>query len=1100
MARHVNPRDPACHFFSSVTDQTVSKGEELGPSYWVQNLVSPVRFSTAMSQALHALKSSKIFIEIGPHSALAGPIRQILTAESSCDDEYINVLTRGKDSHEEVLKAAGQLWLKNYPVALNRLTGGGQFLTDLPLYPWYYEEPLWHESRLSREYRLREFPHHELLGSRISESTNANPAWRNVLRLEDVPWIADHEIEGNIILPGVSYLYMAGEAIRQVSGRDDFTCREVHIKAAMLLYEDGETEIITQLNRVSLTDSVDSEWYDFSVSSYQAGSWIRHAFGRARSGGSASESPVLDRNTKPYARVCSSKSWYRKFRSLGLEYGPRFTVLKNITTDPVKPRLAASLALDMRPEDERYYSIHPGTLDGLVQALYPAASCGQTRRFSQPALITYVDEFYMRSLPKGSKELQCHVEITEERRTSFLGNVSAVSSDDSRENIVLSQGWQMARLLTSEETNADQNPHGTAELEWREDIDLMKASSLIKPAGNKSDWYRLLDRFNVLCMAQSVDRLRYGPRPTREYLSNFHNWLKDTVNGLATGASTCHGVPDAADLVAMEVKERSEMIDDLYNKLRGSPVGAPATAVHRISSHCGSIFSGNTSELELLLADGVLPRVYDCLLEDTDSSAFISLVAHKKPNLRVLEIGAGTGGATNTTLKALSSARGERMYASYTYTDVSPGFFPDAKERFKDYSGIKFAVLDITKDPLEQGFEADSFDLIVAWNVMHATPSLHQSLSNVKKLIHPQGRFLLQEVDPLTKWIDHAFGVISGWWAGINDGRSSQPHVGLHRWEEELTLAGFANVSAMYDGYICNNIVCQPCPSTLPWRRMTLLHHARQEVNKICEDLHAAGYQVDGYALEDETAQLPRGQDVVSVLDFAAPFFYNTNQQNFNHFQRFVKAADEGACGVLWLTSLCQIGCARPEYSPVLGFARVLRTEVNLDFGVLELETFEAAPDAIAKVLSQFQHRECDKSNVNPEYEWVHIGGKTLISRYHYTNIARETTEIPTNLTVKKLEQHKPGLTDTLYWRSIPARALGDHEVRIEVKAVGMNYKVGLSSISLFVALSDFIDPSNLLRTCSSRKESSLTQLPLMRDSAWSAPASSRRLGQALGG
>ncbi|KAH6715991.1 hypothetical protein BKA61DRAFT_720187 [Leptodontidium sp. MPI-SDFR-AT-0119] len=981
MSPHLKPCDPSLPFFSSVTNKAISNGQGFGAAYWVQNLISPVKFNSALSKVINSSMGDNVFLEVGPHAALAGPIRQIMAAEN-IRAEYISVLTRGKDSHEEFLRTLGQLWMQNYPVSLDHLFAEGQFLHDLPPYPWNYEEPLWYESRLSKEYRLREFPHHELLGTRIVESTSANPGWRNVLRLESVPWIAEHEIEGDIVLPGISDILMAGEAIRQITSRSDFTCQQVHIKSALLLAEDDEVEVITQLNRIDLTDA------------------MKHASEQVRGGGKESANSMpREKASKTHPRVCSSKAWYRKFRSFGLNYGPRFTSLKDISADPLEPQLAASLTVDLRPGEERYYSIHPGTLDGLVQGLFPAIACGQTKKFDQLSLTTYVEEFYMQAPPSGIKDLRYLVNITEQRTTASLGDAAivAIPEDGGKPvTVVKSRGWQVSRLNDSSETSDDQNPHAAATLEWREDINLLaKPSSLIKSVRNKSkeDAHIILDRFNILCMVQSRERLR-------------------------------------PELINMEADARNKLIEELYVQLKESPVAAEAAAIHRVSFSCDKIFEGE-SELELLLEGRILHNLYDSLLVDSDSSGFVSLLAHKKPNLRVLEIGAGTGGATSTVLRALKSSSGEQVFASYTYTDISAGFFADAMERFKEYSGLEFVVLDITKDPLEQGLETGSFDLIVAWNVLHATHNLYQTLTNVRKLIHPHGYLLLQELDPLTKWINHAFGVIAGWWLGGPDGRPSQPHVDFARWKEELTNADFKDINSMHDGYIDNNI-SKASDDSSPFQA---------GLQKYRGSLQASGYEVDEYTLETQTSKLRPGQDVVSVLDIVSPFIANAHEESYAQFQRFISVAKENACGILWITGSCQVGHANPEYGPILGLARVLRTELELDFAVLELDDFRSGVDVIPKVFGDFQKRISDEDHVNPEYEWAHVDGKTLVSRYHHTKVTRKPKALPTELTARKLEQKRPGLTDTLYWKAVAPQELKGDEVRAEIKAVGMNYK-----------------------------------------------------------
>ena len=85
--------------------------------------------------------------------------------------------------------------------------------------------------------------------------------------------------------------------------------------------------------------------------------------------------------------------------------------------------------------------------------------------------------------------------------------------------------------------------------------------------------------------------------------------------------------------------------------------------------------------------------------------------------MKVLEIGAGTGATTSIILNGLISTFGERMYSTYTFNDLSAGFFVSAKERFQGSQNVQYATLDISQDPIEQGFEEGSFDFIVAANV-----------------------------------------------------------------------------------------------------------------------------------------------------------------------------------------------------------------------------------------------------------------------------------------------------------------------------------------------------------------------------------------------
>ncbi|WYZ43619.1 hypothetical protein EsH8_VII_000055 [Colletotrichum jinshuiense] len=1062
-----NAKDPIIPFYSSVFCKAVESGQELGPEYWVNNLVSPVRFSTAISQILQR-PGRKTFLEIGPHAALAGPVREMIVKFSESADDYMSVLTRGNNSHADLLHTVGQLWSNNQPVSLGPVVGEGEFLVDLPLYPWHYEEPLWYESRLAREWRLRQFPHHDVLGSRILESTDSSPGWRILLRPETVPWIKEHEVAGDIVFPGVGYVTMAGEAIRQLTGSVGFTVRRVHIKAALILLQDTATEVITQLQRVPLTSSADSAWYNFTISSHQNGSWLKHAFGQVSAGSENPHDKVPE--LVPLPRMVSSKAWYRKLRSLGLEYGPRFMGMKDMTAHPVEPTLILYVTNDIG-DKESVYAIHPVTLDLIPQAMAPALTNGLTRRFDRVAIPTYIEEMYVR--PPATADMVMQVHVTEQRKNTRIGDMVAVSDGE----VVISVKGLQVTVISEADGGSNgghmQDPHAAVELEWKEDVNLLDMATLIRPAKDRFDVRELLDSFSVLCMLEAAERLSaVDVEPSRPHLTHFRQWL-DGLCGDIRENRYGRGILTPGFNADVSPARRMETVDALYSRLLETRAHAAATAIYRIARNCESIFCGTTDELTLLLEDNVLQRLYD-FMQNSEYSAFIDLVAHRKPSLRVLEIGAGTGGTTATVLPVLESAYGERMYLSYTYTDVSSGFFPAAKKRFKGHEAIQYAVLDISKDPLEQGFDQDSFDLIIACNVLHATPKIHDTLCNVRKLIHPRGRLLLQELSPETKWINFVMGVLPGWWLGADDSRFPEPFVDSARWDMELRAAGFAGAEAVvYDGYLNNNIIATPvAPQPSASKRVTLLHSGETgaiggddtAVDKLRALLELSGYQIDLRALDDDgntvaaALPLPEGQDVVAALDLAGPYFHDLTERRLASFQELVRQARDRHCGILWLTGTSQVGCTDPRFAPVIGMARVLRNETDLHFATLELELDRLDGDngcslsAVPAVLAEFQRREADE-DITPEAEWACVGDRVLIGRYHFVNVCKGLTTNDNDRyndeTVLKLEQHRPGLVNTLFWEQRAQSPLGDNEVRVEVKAVGLNFKDVLISLGV---------------------------------------------------
>ncbi|MGC4746935.1 SDR family NAD(P)-dependent oxidoreductase [Micromonospora sp. DT201] len=176
-----------------------------------------------------------------------------------------------------------------------------------------------------------------------------------------------------------------------------------------------------------------------------------------------------------------------------------------------------------------------------------------------------------------------------------------------------------------------------------------------------------------------------------------------------------------------------------------------------------------------------------------DVARFVaSLAQHADRPVTVLEIGAGTGATTRRVLDVLDAR------VEYHYTDVSAAFVRQGEQRLAGDSRVRCRQLDIERDPATQGFPVAGFDLVVAANVLHATANVAATLANVKRLLRPGGRLVVNEGTRNRVYATLTFGLLNGWWR--HDDRDRRlPHSPLldrGKWREALHTAGFEHVGA----------------------------------------------------------------------------------------------------------------------------------------------------------------------------------------------------------------------------------------------------------------------------------------------------------------
>jgi len=203
---------------------------------------------------------------------------------------------------------------------------------------------------------------------------------------------------------------------------------------------------------------------------------------------------------------------------------------------------------------------------------------------------------------------------------------------------------------------------------------------------------------------------------------------------------------------------------------------------------------GDFSQAAALYRENPGARMMNTLVRE----AIVSVVKNVPVGrtLRILELGAGTGGTTAFILPSLPT-HGTR----YLFTDLSPFFTARAQETFGDYPFVDFRTLNIEQSPREQGFEREQFDLVIAANVLHATKDLRQTLRHVRETMLPGGLLLLLEVSGRQRWLDLTFGYTEGWWRfSDHELRPSYPLLAAAEWQKLLEECGFVETARLAAG------------------------------------------------------------------------------------------------------------------------------------------------------------------------------------------------------------------------------------------------------------------------------------------------------------
>lgn len=408
--------------------------------------------------------------------------------------------------------------------------------------------------------------------------------------------------------------------------------------------------------------------------------------------------------------------------------------------------------------------------------------------------------------------------------------------------------------------------------------------------------------------------------------------------------------------------------------------------------------------LEYMRADGVLDEYYvDAVGFDISKYAgrLLRQLSFRYPQLNILEVGAGTGGSTVSILAELGQTLG-----SYTFTDISSGFFEQAEKKFANHSSkLVFKVLNIEVDPLSQGFEANSYDVVVAAFVMHATLNLEASMRNVRRLLKPGGYLMLLEcVNPDILTQSFIFGALSGWWLGAEDGRVLTPLVDVRRWDDICKKTGFDGAKSIRREsrsalYATSPLICRAIdpsfesvlyPLTKPLKDSLIPQiylvggwssHASSVHGAVKDQLqqfYATIIEVQHLEALLDFPDMDHTAHIISLLELDTPLFQNMTAERLGALKKLFASAES----LLW------VHCSPHFQTPFTAMTVSLSSAVSLEyprtaFSMLDLELLNGnQASLICESMLRMRVTPASSSLWSTERELATKNGGYMISRY----------------------------------------------------------------------------------------------------------------------
>lgn len=800
----------------------------------------------------------------------------------------------------------------------------------------------------------------------------------------------------------------------------------------------------------------------------------------------------IEESVASCSKPISSKAFYDHCRDRGLHFGDAFQILRNIAWDGRNTSVGnihLTQPTDVQRRQVGLSPVHPAVLDAVVHLIFAQFTKGVDPTSQPPTLVPQrITNGWIsaRVWDEASSSVRVCSTMGEHKSgaTTIDGAFHAMTDDG--EVLCILENMMLAQVSRDESEEQVGRASFLYNISWKPQLSSLIGTQDLQIYCDES---RLPIDGEILGRIHSnIDRamrtiaykaVRKVPQSTLDNCPIHIRRYAAAIKSLY-----CRQTQDQDDSL---VESYDQSLRDIEDCCRVIP---EFRLFSLVAEALPSILRGKTNPLELLFdseaAKVFYRHVFNEPVRDGRLRTFLDLKSHEEPNMRILEVGAGTGGFTQHILNILHSLEtetGASRFAEYVYSDISPAYFEAAQELFNHSpEKVVFATLDVERDPdspeTRERVQASlgKYDLVIAASVIHATSTLQRTLQNVRKLLKPGGQLILLEITvPDSACINIAFGPLEGWWLSSEDWRQDGPMVDESCWGKIMEQSGFSGLDLVIrdqygDGYLASimistavsdhptvDVVCSSPIKILADATSGAQAAVASEIinqypgSQVLHLTELPGQKCDLFSPSDL---------IVSLLDLGSPTLANLTEAQFLGVKAMIRVTQK----IMWVSSGSEDGAAisDPHCGTSMGFLRAIRNEEPTKHIVtLAIESCSLHNEAVFvfEILRScfFETREGYLPSKEIEFiardNRLRIGRMVKESELDVKRLSHTTPKLRYEpykpQTPILLEAGIPGMLDSLRFvqDSVASEELGQHEIEILAAAWAVSFR------DVFVAL-----------------------------------------------